>query len=154
PVVSVHRYEETVVPAENPQGQGQAAAGKRRQLAVAIHVADDNVAGGVISEVASQVRIEKLQFQIRSLRPFPDWLEIRQDEGRDSLIAQVETIVAGGGFSHKLQSVKTPAGNTSHAPGTRLIQLGFVQSLLRFQAVPLGKNKVLFRFVRFSCGPE
>ena len=51
-------------------------------MAVAIHVADDNVAGGVISEVASQVRIEKLQFQIRSLRPFPDGLEIRQDGWR------------------------------------------------------------------------
>ena len=56
-VVSVAGYEETVVPAENPHGQGQAAAGKRRQLAVGIHVADDNVASGVIPGSGNNVPI-------------------------------------------------------------------------------------------------
>src|SRR2546427_11433998 len=124
----VARCQKKFIRTRDGGGQPRALRGELVLHHVSHRVADGQVALVVVGRVKSETWAEIERVPIRRPGPLLERAEVGEREAGNGLVAEVETVGAGGGASHFSEGGEALAGPASEVVGADPVELGFVQT--------------------------
>src|SRR2546422_9483091 len=150
----VARCQKKFIRTRDNVGEPRALGGELVLHHVSHRVADGQVALVVVGRVKSETWAEIERVPIRRPGPLLERAEVGEREAGNGLVAEVETVGAGGGTGHFSKAGEALAGQASEAVGAHPVELRFVQT---GEGVGLGALRALGILLRppgLGRGPE